>query len=301
MVAAGLLTAIPLYCFAVKSNDFTKASTSFSRKYQTEESRFGERRSKMQDMKADSKVFSPKVDTSRYQGRESYLKDNEEAKYRFDKEAPDASKKYDAEMYKGNTDKWRHGDEKAHLDNYDVNMTRQYKGKIDLFKRDIKKQKLIDEYYSTIYQRSMEEINKFYSRSSRGSSGADTVKKAGAQIGGESDDDWDFFDFLSSKQKIERTPVMFKGREWTREELKGRNAASLPPSEAAPKNAPESSVPVLQKAAVLPPRGKPMQRLNSPVLSEELIDPEQAKKLQFLKVPDEMRSKATIKVQIKED
>lgn len=66
---AVLAAAFALPCLAVRSNDFTKASNSYSRKYQSDKSRYGEEKSRMQGERAGmGKSFSPKTETSRFQG-----------------------------------------------------------------------------------------------------------------------------------------------------------------------------------------------------------------------------------------
>lgn len=321
ILAAGLLFALPLCCFAVKSNDFTKASNSHSRKYQTEKSRYGEERSRMQDKRADSKMFSPKTGTSEFQGEKFNAANEQAAQAQFDKILPDASKKFDGKMFDGARDNVSIGDKRAQIVNADLNLSKKYEGKIDIYKRDVDKQREIDAYYSSLSSRSMDEINKFYSRASRDPSAADKVERAGEQLNDDSDD---FFDFLSSKEKIERSPVSFSGHEISRDEFFGRRAAEAEISKRGggvqtanlPQNAAQnlpaqtsSQTPVVRRQTA---NGEftqtrvvsPSSQVRTPPrkdVAEETIDPNRAKKLHFLNVPDNMRSKATIKVQVKED
>lgn len=321
MLAAGLLFALPLSCFAIKSNDFTKASNSHSRKYQTEKSRYGQERSKMQDKRADSKMFSPKTDTSEFQGEKFGAGDSQAARAQFDKISPDASKKFDGKMFEGTRENLSIGGKRAQMTNSELNLSKKYEGKIDIYKRDVDKQREIDAYYSSLTSRSMDEINKFYSRASRDPSAADKVKQAGSQLNGGSDD---FFDFLSSKEKIERSPVSFSGREVSRDEFFGRRAAEaeiskrggstqtaeLPQNSA--RNLPAQTSPQTPVVRRQTTNGEytqtravsPSSQVRTPPrkdVAEETIDPNRAKKLHFLNVPENMRSKATIKVQVKEE
>ena len=321
ILAAGLLFALPLCCFAIKSSDFTKASSSHSRKYQTEKSRYGQERSKMQDKRAESKMFSPQTGTSEFQGEKFNMNDNQSARAQFDKTLPDASKKFDGKMFEGARGNLTIGDKRTQIANSEQNLSKKYEGKIDIYKRDVDKQREIDAYYSSLSERSMDEINKFYSRTVKDSSNTDKVKRAGEQLNGDSDD---FFDFLSSKEKIERSPVSFTGHAVSRDEFFGKRAAEAEMLKRAggaqsaqyPQNAAQN--PQQRQSAQTTtvhrqiPNGEltqtrvvsPNSQVRTPPrkdVAEETIDPTRAKKLHFLNVPENMRSKATIKVQVKED
>lgn len=303
-ISAGLLTAIPLSCFAVKNNDFTKASSSFSRKYQTQESRWSDKKSPMQSQSFEKKPFNAPDNAEGLRDRQWHQKDSQTAKDIFNKKSPDASKKFPSKEYNGKqNESWDKSGEKASFENWDNNMSKKYKGKIDVYKRDVDKQRQIDEYYSSISERSMDEINKFYSRSARSPQRDEMVKKAGQQINGEDEDD--FFDFLSSKEKIKRSPVMFKGREQKTRE-RNLSDASSPAAPQPRQNYGENSTASaanseFAKASKTNPKKQTQTLKRSNVISETVIEPERAKKLQFLKIPDDFRSDATIKVQIKED
>ena len=297
---AVLAAAFALPCHAVKSNDFTKASNSYSRKYQSDKSRYGEEKSRMQGERAAmDKSFSPKTETSRFQGESAHL-DGNAAEYFFDKTAPDASKKFGVKDYSGMSGDWAKGNSHASFKNSDVNLSKKYVGKIDVYRRDVDKQREIDGYYSSISERSMTEINKFYSRTPNGSTNDDMIKKAGAQLGGEGDDGG-FFDFLSSHEKIKRAPVSFKSRPASSSEFSRDGAKPVEtlqaPTPATVATGRQQSVPQEASATVL---SRPTQTIRSNVLTEE-IPLERAKKLRFLNVPEELRSNASIKVRVKED
>ena len=300
---AVLAAAFALPCLAVRSNDFTKASNSYSRKYQSDKSRYGEEKSRMQGERAGmGKSFSPKTETSRFQGEAARL-DGAAAEYFFDKTAPDASKKFAVKDYSGMSGDWSRGDTRASLKNSDVNLSKKYAGKIDVYRRDTDKQREIDAYYSSISERSMSEINKFYSRTPNSSANDDMIKKAGAQLGGEGDGGG-FFDFLSSHEKIKRAPVSFKSRPASSSEFSRKGSAPAEtvqtPTPAAVSEsaaARRQYVPQETSATVL---SRPTQSIRSNVLTEE-IPLERAKKLRFLNVPEELRSNASIKVRVKED
>lgn len=294
LLVAVSLFAIPLCCLAQKHNDFTKASTSYSRKYQTEESRFGGQKSRMQDTALGKKSYYDSQKSSALGGKESYWS-NKEAMYNSSNLAPDASKNFSAPEFKGDLGKWYRSGTKANFVNGDRNLSKVYKGRIDMNKRNVEYQAFIDKYYGNLVDRSMEDFNKFYSRASTEDS--TYVKRAGAQLSGEDEDG--FFDFLTSDTKIKRKAVKFTGVE------RNMNTANMqkkqtPPVDTMPSTGMQKPPPVMPSAPQVKPQPNQMKTSSSNEAKEVIIDNEQAKKYHFLKAPDQYRSKATIKVQVKE-
>ena len=153
------LFAIPLCCLAQKHNDYTKSASSFSRKYQSEESRFGGKKSQMQGSVVEKKSFFDSGKTSNFSGKESYWS-NQKTSIDASNRAPNASKKFDVSEYKGDFNKWNRSGDKAKFINGDKNLSKVYKGKIDISKRNMQYQSFIDKYYGSLVDRSMEDFNK---------------------------------------------------------------------------------------------------------------------------------------------
>ena len=125
---------IPLCCLAQKHNDFTKASSSYSRKYQTEESRFSGQKSRMQGDMMQKKSFYDSQKTSDLSGKQSYWS-NQKSTLDTSQRMHDASKKFETFDYKGDFNKWNRSGDKASFVNGEKNLSKVYKGKIDIILR----------------------------------------------------------------------------------------------------------------------------------------------------------------------
>ncbi|MBE6411478.1 MAG: hypothetical protein E7036_02870 [Opitutales bacterium] len=288
------LFAIPLCCLAQKHNDYTKSASSFSRKYQSEESRFGGKKSQMQGSVVEKKSFFDSGKTSNFSGKESYWS-NQKTSIDASNRAPNASKKFDVSEYKGDFNKWNRSDDKAKFINGDKNLSKVYKGKIDISKRNMQYQSFIDKYYGSLVDRSMEDFNKYYSRAS--SQDTTYVKRAGAELTGEEEEG--FFDFLSSDTRIKRKAIKFTGVE-RKIDPKTMQKEKTPPPEQMQSSGMQKSASPAPTSTQLAPKSTQLKTKPSSDIKEVIIDAEQAKRYRFLKAPDEYRSKATIKVQVKE-
>ena len=286
--------AIPLCCLAQMHSDFTKASPSQSRKYETQDSKYTGQKSRMQNDIVEKKSFFDSGKTSNFTGKESKWS-NQKSNINSSKLTLDSSKRFNVPDYNGNFNKWNRSGEKADFINGDKNLSKMYKGKIDISKRNVQYQSYIDKYYGTLVDRSLEDFNKYYSRAS--SEDSTYVKRAGAQLTDQEEEG--FFDFLSSDTHIKRKAIKFTGVE------KKINPKSTQKQQQLPQDATKSSE--MQKSVSPSPTStefvpKINQIRTKPAsnVKEVIIDEEQAKKYQFLKAPDQYRSKATIKVQVKE-
>ena len=308
-LTAGLLTAASA-SYALRSNDFTRANGSFSRKYESENSALGEQKSRFNGMDMDKKSFTSPDNASSLVQKRSWLTDNSSAASLSSKRDVDASKSFASPDYKGKIeDYWQNG-KTASVLNSDVDLSKKYEGKIDVSKRNTDKQKYIDEYYGSLSERSMQEINKYYSRTSVSDSETDVIKTAGGKINPEESG---FFDFLTGDEHIKRPQVMFKGPE--KKTPKPEAEQPAPAAQTLPEKPfigvagphPQNAVKQINEPASAVPTqvadGKKSQvvRKDSNVISETAIDPDVAKRTQFMKVPEDLRSKATIKVQVKEN
>ncbi len=294
-IIAVSFTTIPLCCFAIKSNDFTKASASAFKRYQTDKSNLSEKSSNISTEKLDTKMFYDSTRRSNLRDKESRMSGKNTSL--------DSSHKYGNQKrlelleYNGDVRLWDKGKQEANFVNSDKNFTKKYKGKIDITKRNREYQDFIEAYYGNLVERSMEDINKYYSRSASDTNNDKYVKTAGDKLRAE--DDEGFFDFLSSNKKIKRKPLSFTGVE-----KKIRSKKSL---ESKEENNAEISRDFLpnaetsQKSSILNQSSQVQQKIvNDNDAIEESIDAEKAKRLRFLNVPEQFRSKASIKVKVKD-
>ena len=285
LIAAAALFAAPLSCPAQKNNDMTKSAAGYSKRYRAQDSSLGDQKSRLQGSRFEKKDFADSGKPSRFEGMKP--RDMGGKTFRDSgKTAPEASKKFSAPEYKGPKGEWRGASDRASFKNAGKNLTKTYSGKIDVAKRNREYQDFVEKYYGSLADRSMEDINKYYSRAPK-EGGADIVKKAGGKISGE--DDEGFFDFLSPRQK--RPAVRFTGVE---KKIK-------PPK---PEAREEKPVQTSSRAAhARPPENAPRARVSPKPENREIveqIDAEKAKRMNFLNIPDQFRSDATIKVKVKE-
>jgi len=285
LFAAASLFAVPLSCLAQKNNDMTKSAAGYSKRYRTQDSMLGDKKSQFQDSRFEKKSFVDSDKTSRFGGMKSRVIGDKNFPD-SGKAAPDASKKFSVPEYKGSKGEWRGGSDKANFKNADRNLTKTYSGKIDIAKRNREYQDFVEKYYGSLTDRSMEDINKYYSRAPK-EGGADIVKKAGGKISGE--DEEGFFDFLSPRAK--RQPVRFTGVE----------KKIRPPKPEAQETKPAQTN--SHAPQVRAPESAPRKRVSQTPENREVveqIDAEKAKRINFLNIPDQFRSNATIKVKVKE-
>lgn len=283
--------SIPLCCLAQKHNDFTKASGAYSERYNAQDSNFTGQKSQMQGSSVEKKSFVDSDKSSWLNGKSSSWT-GQKSVINSSQLAPDASKMFKTPTLNGDYGKWRYADEKVNFFDSDNNLTKKYNGKIDVSKRNRQYQDFIDKYYGNLVDRSMEDFNKFYSRTSDKDN--TYVKRAGAELTGEEEES--FFDSLfSSNTKIERKAVKFTGVE-RRINPASTQKTSDSKAETTQTGNTQKGVDAMQaKPQVNQLKTKPASNT-----TEVIIDGEQAKKYNFLKAPDQYRSKATIKVQVKE-
>ncbi len=286
---------IPLCCFAIKSNDFTKSSAVGSRRFQQTDrtSGFDGKTSQFGDKKLDTKQYydsSRKANVGNERSRWSGEISNIEASSR----AQGASKKFGVPEYHGDTSAWRLSEKKSRFANANKFFSKKYEGKIDIDKRNTTYQNFIKDYYGELVDRSMEDINKYYSRTSVGSNDK-FFQKAGGKLRGE--DEEGFFDFLFSDEKVKRRPVSFRGvdNSFFKSATKKEETSTKANEEAESTTYHHSYVPVSQTS-----EGGKRKLLIDDGAAEKVIDAEQAKSFRFLNVPEQFRSKATIKVKVKD-
>ncbi len=286
------LLALPLCCFAIKSNDFTRSSAIGSRRYRNDNtndlkqktSQFGEKRLDLETYYDSSKRVNLGDERSHWNDDISNI-DTSSRAY-------GASRRFPVPEYNGDTKPWNFADKRASFVNSDRNLTKKYNGKIDINKRNTDYQNFIKDYYGELVERSMEDINKYYSRTSTGSNDK-FLQRAGGKLLGE--DEEGFFDFLSSDEKIKRKSVSFRGVDNSSISVKRKPESTSVPKGETLLSPQTSYVPVSPSSN----SGNKMLRIDDDI-KETVIDAEQARGLQFLNVPDQFRSKATIKVKVKD-
>lgn len=288
------------YSLAVRSNDFTKANTKFTGKLENQESTID--MSKTPNLKNENleqkKFVSPNDASSLIEKRANFSEDLTADKLSKERYF-DYKKEFTVKEYEGKTDSWEHSGKSALLKNKDRNLTKDYSGRIDFEKRNPYQRDVdfIKERYGDMMEQSMQDINKYFFRSSRSSEAGIDVQVAGGELK-EEDDGISFFDFLSGNKKISRPRVTIEG------------PADTGDISQNPKASPTSQAPVSKKT-ILPPVVKNSNVTSVNYKNQNLrtteektvdIDVGKANTYQMLYLPENMRAgKATIKVQVKEE
>ena len=213
-LAALLFGAVPTALFALKSNDFTKANSNFSRKYETSSSSFDGLRARDADKKFSTKPYSYEDHAAQLIDKEAALIRNDNLGDMNQRRDYRSGKLYDSiPDYSRHNERWRKDGLKLPNENLSRDMGKEYRGRF--VDKSLKTQFSTEEIrnnYDEMLERSIGDINKYQYGASRQSAeesrGPIPVVKAGGQRdGGESG----IFDFLKSDTNIERPAVSFKG------------------------------------------------------------------------------------------
>lgn len=301
---AAVLTASCAPAFAIRANDFTKANKSFSSKYKSDKSSLNDKNWSSGERRFEKKDFSTDANNGDLSSRRASMPDGTGVSGMNSSRYSKGKDTFTSPELNGLDGKWRDDKKEWSAKNPDRDFSKKYEGKIDFEKRS-KYVDYLKEAYSDMNERSMQDINKYQFRSSHSSDPGVKTTEAGSNLRQEDANSSSFWDFLTGDKHIERTPVKLTGPK-NRNAIRNENS-----SEAAEKTlvpSPKNEEP-LPSAKFAPPainsagtnsnlsfeRNK--KSANKQVQEKE-IDMETAKGLRFMKMPDNMRGKASIKVQV---
>ncbi len=204
-----------------------------------------------------------------------------------DKLHADSEKKLDEKKFVPENENWRLSDKKNTRFDVNSDISKKYKGKIDIEKRSVFDTDYLRHVYEDMQERSMQDINRYQFRRSHPTDPGLKTVQAGSSA---RDDNSSFLDHFSTRKKIQiETPTpSFRGN------ANAHSAKSATKAQTATKiNTPATPVynnPLMQKANSVQ-SGK--------VKAIEYIDAEKSNKYDFLKVPKGMKpkGKAIIKVE----
>lgn len=285
----------------IKYNDYTKANRSFDSKYRSKSSSLTDKAWSDSSKRSELKTYVPQNSADALAGKRFTDINSGVADQMQSSKNRDSSKAYENPELHGFDKNGMYSDSKWKPKRDARNFSKDYEGSIDFSKRGVYVDYL-KEAYADMNERSMQDINKYQFRSSHSSDPGIKTVSAGSGIHGE--DDESFFESIFGDDKIERKPIRLFGP-------KNRNAVS---KEDAPAEAP---LPIKQPGEVAPPAptvryAPPIIKGDSPsaesqhssetkkrTVAEQEIDQEKIKGFKFMdKVPENMRGKATIKIEV---
>ncbi len=215
LLVAGLsFTLIPASLFAIRSNDFTKSNSNFSRKYESTPSDLANQRATAADKKFETKPYG-------FDNKVSNLTEEESRFSRTDNVSDIRSKRdyRSGKMYEKVSDytpkreRWINDGMMLKHDNLTRDLNKEYRGRF--VDKSLKSRFSTDEIrhnYEEMLERSIGDINKYQYGASRQSASeakdAIPIQKAGK---GNEEEKGGIFDFLSSDTNITRPAVSFKG------------------------------------------------------------------------------------------
>lgn len=304
ILCAAFFFAAQCPSYALKNNDFTKANASSNKKYSSEKSKLGERRSYLQEQGKVERLRFVTPDNADYLANQMAPKPDSALGDSMSRQRDYRSRQeyLDIPEYHKESDDWYKARTELHLDNIDRDLSKKYLGKIDTSKRDLYDQNYLRERYAEMLELSMQDINKFYFRESHSTEAGIPTQVAGGDL--KDGDDASIFDFLSNEKKIDRPKVSLIGPRKNPPPDADSSENSKPVSEAAPSAAP---LPPSGGVKLMPPVVKrssesPSQQQQSGqkkrVTAIERLDPESVKNFQFMNLPENMRGETTIKVEV---
>ncbi|PWM30525.1 MAG: hypothetical protein DBX55_04455 [Verrucomicrobia bacterium] len=290
--------------FAIRANDFTRANSVFKSRYKSEKSSISDKVWSGSQLRADSKAYEPPARTSGLSDLRADMGGSGEAKRMGLADFSGSDKRYDSPELSGMNGAWSQADSQWKPKNGERDFTKKYSGRIDFSKRG-KYVDYLKEAYADMNERSMQDINKYQFRRSHSSDPGVKTTEAGAQL---RDDDSSFFDLLLDGSDTERAPVKFYGP-------KNRNAIKREAAADAENSGADRAAQPANPTAAPPPNARFMPALirtqsgaarkedessnsSKKTVAEKEIDGEKAKNFRFMKMPDNMRGKATIKVEV---
>ena len=293
---------------SARLKDFTKANNAFSSSYKSEKSRMsGEKNLRFDKEKIERVNFVSPDDASRLSSERAYFPDGLPGKGLSEERYRDNEKDFAVKEYTGKTGMWHDDRKAANIDNLDLDLSKDYSGRIDFDKRNPYQRDMdfIQERYGDMMEQSMQDINKYFFRGSRSSEPGLDIKTAGADIYG--DDTGSFFDFLSRNKKIERPRVSIKGPVESKDiPIDRESLENMPQKPSSTSDVPTPYAKILPPSVnsnVQSPDSKSNKKsVKYHTMEEEQIDVDHANTFQFMRLPENMRAgKASIKVQVKED
>ena len=268
----------------VKPHDYTKPNATLEKpELERKQSGLIDKRSSLREREFKPRDYTPRKDASALIEKSFYI-DDKSAPFSPEKTFADSSKKFSTKEYSPKKKEWLAADKKQKLFDTEKDLTKTYKGKIDIAKRAAFDTDSLQNVYEQMQERSMQDINKYQFRHSHPTDPGIKTVRAGEQL--TKPDSKSFLDTFSTRKKIEVDAPLVSMR------------GDKPPRSAAPKAAPSKPSP---KAA--PQSGIPAEKPKSggKVQSIEYLDESKSGSYEFLRVPKGMKPKGRAVIKVETD
>ncbi len=220
----------------------------------------------------------------------SFYMDDKKPLFSTDQEFKDTPKTLENKMFSPQKTDWRDSEKKQKLFDTERDLSKTYKGKIDINKRSTFDTDYLQNVYDEMQERSMQDINKYQFRRSHPTDPGIKTVRAGGDPDIKSKES--FLDIFSSRKKIDiNAPLAsFKGNE--QRNVPRVDLPSEPISgEAHPPSSMRAAERVIEKS-----------RSNmGKVKQVEYLDESQSNKYEFLRVPQGMKPKGKAVIKIETD
>ena len=275
--------AIPQVLFAqVKQHDYTKTNKTLERsELEKKSSSLIEQRASM-GKSVEIKTYKNTKDASALMEKTFFYSDKQSKLISSNSSFRDSTKKFDAsKTFKPEKESWRNSEKQQKLLNTEKDLSKKYRGKIDIDKRSILHKDYLENVYENMQERSMQDINKYQFRRSHPTDPGIKITRAGSEA--EDKKQSSFLDMFSARKNIRiETPLAtFKGID--KQANKAREDPSADKADAKP---------------VIKNLSKPQ---NSKVKSVQYLDSEKSSKYQFLRVPEGMKAKGKAVIKVETD
>lgn len=289
LIAAALVS--PLLSVAqVKPHDFTRRNATLERSnIDLKQSNLIDKRSGLEGKSFEMREYKNTKSASSLIEKSFYM-DDKKSTLSIDKKFTGFSKTLDSKTFTPEKQKWFDSEKKQKLFDMERDMTKTYRGKIDIKKRSRFDTEYLQHIYEEMQERSMQDINKYQFRRSHPSDPGIKTTRAGGEIMPEEDSN-SFLDMFSSRKKIsvDAPLVSLKGEE------KPKKSVELPSEPMVPEQ--RTSQPTIMERSAK----KSQQTGKTKVQTVEYLDESQSKKYEFLRVPKGMKAKGKAVIKIETD
>ncbi len=267
----------------VKQHDYTKINKSLERsELEKKSSSLIDKRASISGKTVELKKYNNTKDSSALIDKTFFYSDKQSKLITTDSTYRDSTKSFDASKeFKPKKDSWWKSQKQQKLFDVEKDLSKKYRGKIDIDKRSILHKDYLENVYENMQERSMQDINKYQFRRSHPTDPGIKITRAGSEA--EKGNESSFLDAFSSRKNIRiETPLAtFKGVD--------KNAMKAREDSSAYK---ENAKPIIKNLS------KPQ---NSKVKSIEYLDSEKSKQYQFLQVPKGMKAKGKPFIKVETD
>ena len=289
IITAVALALPQIVCAQVKQHDFTQGNKTLENKQITPEtSRLSDKRTGLEEKSFKTREYKVPHKSDSLIEKSFYMEDKNPM-FSPETSHKDSDKKFAEKKFTPDKENWRNSEKQQKLFDTERDMSKTYKGKIDIEKRAIFDTDYLRHVYEDMQERSMQDINKYQFRRSHPTDPGIKTTIAGSEHTAV-DDGSSFLDNFSLRDKIQVDvpSATFKGNPTSRSAQRAQKV------QKAPKVSEMSSEGLIKKSdTVRKSKGK--------VQSVEYIDSKESQKYDFLRVPKGMKAKGKAVIKVETD